>query len=373
MPDYIDARSTPVVDSRGFKLAPQVGVDNMFGQGIQQMMANRRYGQARDDRMAAAQQQQMAEDQRKQEMQLAGMEAELLSTSPENMAATIDQMSESIDNPNVSQHFQNLKKNYAADQEGTMSQIRGRLRGTFPQMIPKATTGKPIVLSPGQVAKDPVTGEEVARGLDRPDEAAKDIRKEVRTRLRSDVGKLSQEANIISTNFEKLSNLTKEISSGNRTAVSQGLVALVKIGDPGSIVKESEMVSALNKADPIAAIGSLLSNKGTREDVIESVLSKVDALDPSRINVNDLMSTANAMISANVPGIQSRYGEALQLGTENLEEAGMKSIFGQQLRKRISDLSTLGMAQEDREAFDWATKNPDDPRSQTILNGLNAR
>lgn len=135
MPDYIDARSTPVVDSRGFKLVPQVGVDNMFGQGIQQMMANRRYGQARDDRMAAAQQQQMAEDQRQQEMQLAGMEAELLSTAPENMAATIDQMSESIDNPNVAQHFQQLKKDYALNQEGTMSQIRGRLRGSFPQML----------------------------------------------------------------------------------------------------------------------------------------------------------------------------------------------------------------------------------------------
>lgn len=173
------------------------------------------------------------------------------------------------------------------------------------------------------------------------DDSIQEIRKETRGGIRKDLTAISKDANTISTNFNKLKNLSTEIETGNRQAVAQGLVALVKIGDPGSTVREGEMVSALNTQNPVAAMSSLLAGKNTTDDVINSVTAAIDPLNPTNVNINDFLNTANALVSANVPNIQSRYASAREAADTNLSEAGVKSLFTSGLEKSITGLSDL--------------------------------
>lgn len=167
------------------------------------------------------------------------------------------------------------------------------------------------------------------------------IQKETRGEIRGVVGDLSKEASVLNTNYEKLQNLTDEMRKGNRAAVSQGLVALVKLGDPTSVVREAEMEAALNKQNPVAAITSLLTEKGTNSSVIGSIIQKIDPLNPANINVDDLLSTANAMLAPNIQSIQSRYGEAKLRADENLTPEGIKSIFTGGIDTRVAGLGAL--------------------------------
>lgn len=163
----------------------------------------------------------------------------------------------------------------------------------------------------------------------------KEIRKEVRSSIGKKLGALQKQASVLDENYGKLNNLTNEIKKGNRSAVSQALVALVKLGDPGSIVKESEMEAALNAENPVAA----LQSKGIDTSVIDSIVRKIDPLNPEAINTDELLSTAKAQMAANVPSIQNQYAEQKELANLNLTEKGIGSLFSPRFEERIGGLS----------------------------------
>lgn len=173
------------------------------------------------------------------------------------------------------------------------------------------------------------------------DENRQKIRAETRSGLRKDLTTISKDANTISTNFNKLKNLSGQIESGNRQAVAQGLVALVKIGDPGSTVRSEEMKDALNTQNPLASVAGLLSNANTSEDVIRSVTASIDPLNPRNVKIDDFLSTAEALVSANVPSIQGRFSTAKESAQTNLTDAGVKSLFTEGIEKTVSGLSEL--------------------------------
>lgn len=169
---------------------------------------------------------------------------------------------------------------------------------------------------------------------------------ELRKELRSETGTLQKQASTLKSNYEKLTNLTSEINKGNRTAVAQALVSLVKLGDPTSVVKDSEMEAALNAENPLAAIGSILKNTDAETaGVVQSFVRKIDPLSPDTVNTDELLSTANAMLSPNVGTILGAYDLAKSRGKERLSEGGFSSIFGQErddLFSSLRDLSPRG-------------------------------
>lgn len=218
-----------------------------------------------------------------------------------------------------------------------------------------------------------------------------EIRKETRGGIRKDVGRLSQEAGTIESNFKKVQNLAKEIGKGNRISVTQALVGLVKLGDPGSVVSGKEVGDALNQESPLAAFAQLMTSKGVDNNITQSILSRIDAKNPDNIKVEDLLSTADALVSANVPAIQQRFAEAQELGGQ-LTEKGRSSLFTKALTNRISGLSNLKPApvegQQPRaaaaqatssnqpvnqQALEWANNNPNDPRAAAIKQRLGVR
>lgn len=181
---------------------------------------------------------------------------------------------------------------------------------------------------------------ELVAGFGGEDKNLLEIRKETRKSVRDQLKDVSKQAGVITTNFNKITGLIEEVSKGNRTATSQALVAIVKLGDPGSVVKLEEMVGALNTQNPIAAITDLLRGQGHSENVINSVTATIDPLNPRVLKVDDLLNTANKLVSANAPVIQESFGIARE-NAETLSESGRRSLFTKGLTKRVAALSQL--------------------------------
>lgn len=171
--------------------------------------------------------------------------------------------------------------------------------------------------------------------------AATEIRKEVRGAIRTDLRSISKETGTITSNFNKIQNLAGEIRKGNRLAVAQGLVSLVKLGDPTSVVSATEMATSLNAQNPISAVSDLLTGKGVSSNIVNSIVTKIDPLNPSNINVDDLLDTARVSVNAFVPQIQRRFEGAQESARGNLTEEGIRSLFTQSLTNTITGLSEL--------------------------------
>lgn len=219
----------------------------------------------------------------------------------------------------------------------------GQIAGVLPDTptskylgMSKDETRANFLLPSGEVISEPIAGATAG-----DDENSMEVRKEVRKDLRTRINTVEKDSEVLQANFNKITGLSEKIRGGNRTAVAQGLVALVKLGDPTSVVKDSEMIAALNNTSPVAAVASLLSSKGASEDVSDSILKKIDPLNPFNINVDDLLATANTLVLANVPGIQERFAGIEETAKSNLKESGIKSLFTKSLRDRVTGLSGL--------------------------------
>ena len=155
-----------------------------------------------------------------------------------------------------------------------------------------------------------------------------EIQKETRNELRSGLTDIKKQAGDMYTNYSKLENLGEEMRKGNRSAVAQGLVALVKLGDPGSVVKEEELKMALGAQSPVAAVVDALRGAGVDGGVITAIQQSLDPLNPGTVNVDQIIATADAMMLPNIENILGAYDVANQRGTELLSEQGYNSIFG---------------------------------------------
>lgn len=177
--------------------------------------------------------------------------------------------------------------------------------------------------------------------------------KELRKELRDNTTKLETEARSLKTNFGKLKNLAEEMRGGNRSAVAQGLVALVKLGDPGSVVKEEELKQALGAQSPTAAVADLLRGKGVDDGVANSIIQSLDPLNPAAVNVDQVLSTAEAMLKPNVETITTAYNAAKDRAGQQLTQGGFNSIFGsrQGLFDELSGLSFGSETQAQPQAF----------------------
>lgn len=162
-------------------------------------------------------------------------------------------------------------------------------------------------------------------------------RKEIRASVRKQVSSIRKEEGILTTNFKKIRELGDEIDKSNRSAVSQALVALVKLGDPTSVVRPSEAAAALNNPSILAA---LFTDAGTDQSIVDAAIRAIDPLNPGVLRKGDIIATADALVLASVPSIQSRFGDAKTEG-ENLLKSTFKTIFSGRLEKRVNALSDL--------------------------------
>jgi len=172
------------------------------------------------------------------------------------------------------------------------------------------------------------------------DETERDIRKETRGRISKQLDVVRKDAKRVEENFGKVKNLVANIKTGNRIASAQAIIALVKIGDD-STVREGELKTALANVTPQAAVFDFLVGEGVTADVARSVSVSFDPLNPDTMKVQDILDTADSLVLAQVPSIQSSFAESEELGETNLTKSGFRSVFSKTLTNRIGALSDL--------------------------------
>lgn len=171
--------------------------------------------------------------------------------------------------------------------------------------------------------------------MKRETELSGKVQEETRGEIRSGVAALENQAGEIKSNFSKLENLAERVRGGDRTATSQLLVALVKLGDPGSVVKESEMAAALNTPNPVA----YLADKGVVDPgLMDTILATVDPLNPKTVNIDSVLATGRALVASNAPVIQEKYNRYKERG----KFAGSETIFSKGRDALFSSLPSIG-------------------------------
>ena len=173
-----------------------------------------------------------------------------------------------------------------------------------------------------------------------------DIRKELRAGLRNNFDSIIKEESAITTNYKKIQGLLGEVGKGNRTAVAQSIVSLVKLGDPGSTVSGQEMVAALNNQDPTGAFTNLILSTGASEEVKQAILNSFDPLNPNTFSVDNFQATADRVLESQVGSIQSRFNDFSTQGRSNLSQQGLDSVLPKGLQSRIDKLSDLMVKRE---------------------------
>ena len=278
---------------------------------------------------AQARSQENARQQKMQQMMILGRVAEQVRALPEDQRGLFVQQN--------APQLQAIGINPAGVgdlSDASLDRFISTNRAIFPRAAPA-----PIKVSETERLIDPRTGQVLVEPSTTVNE--RDIRKEVRSSVGQQIKDIKSQASTIKSNFAKLENLSGEISKGNRTAVAQGLVALVKLGDPSSIVSEREAAAALNNPNPVAAFVGMLQGKGVKDDVVQSVAARIDPLNPDNVNVNDLLSTASSLVQANVPVLQDRFAAERLRADENLSPAGIKSLFDANTESLVQGLSDL--------------------------------
>jgi hypothetical protein len=318
-----------------------------FGAGVQGRGGQFLSGLEETRQAQAAEQKSLSEERRKSMLQDIAVGSDLLERGRTEGAINLfrDRLQAIKDlggDPTETQDT--LNDLLAGNVDKVKANLKDVVRGAqIRELLPETSASKFIEIRDGKALFQTPTGIEAQdiKGLGLGPQAPEEIRKETRGEVRKQVGSIDKEVNVIRSNWTKLNNLAGEIRKGNRQAVPQALVSIVKLGDPGSIVSTNEMRGAINAEDPISAVFNLLTSKGVDSDLSQSIASKIDPLNPDNIKVDDLLATGRATVSAFIPSLQERTASAEEQAKNTLTPAGTRSLFTESFRKRIAGLSEL--------------------------------
>jgi hypothetical protein len=216
-----------------------------------------------------------------------------------------------------------------------------------------------------KIAKLNLESDAIRQKLGEPNANMGEIRKEVRANTGKTFRTLEGMVGAVESSFDKFDSLTKQIEGGNRSSVVPAIVALVKLGDPSSVVSQTEVLSSLNPQDPMGSLASALAKGGAGTDVINSVMTKLDVTNPENISVSDLRAVGESMLKSSVRSIANTYDGAYQLANENLTPEGFKSVFIKNLPDRLSAINSL--------TFGAQQGGDKDARKAELLNALSGQ
>jgi len=220
-----------------------------------------------------------------------------------------------------------------------------------------------------------------AKILEAQEKENQEIWKEMRKDLSTSLKTIDADASDLLANYNKVERLAKQAASGNRAAVPQAIVSLVKLQTPNARINEEQIAVAINSPNPVEEVRRLVSGSGTTQELAVSISGMIDPNNPNQISVDDVMDVAGAMVSANAGSIIDTYNQQKdQAVTGGLPANSIKSVFNETRENRLQRLSEIkdkglsshirNLKGEDKQAYDFAVKNPNDPRSAEILRRL---
>ena len=190
----------------------------------------------------------------------------------------------------------------------------------------------------------------------------------------------------VTTSFNKVVGLEKEMRAGNRGAINAGIMNVARLISPGVVTdRDAAQLSGANTS--IGLMYEFLQGQGVD---MEALLKVYDPSNPETFNVDALMATAKNVTAAAIPSIMSGYSDLESTATNfQAPSAMMRSFFDPESRrmkslKEIQDLvsgnqepSTAPMSQEEIYARaaagtlppgDYSIPDPENPGQMLILN-----
>jgi len=190
----------------------------------------------------------------------------------------------------------------------------------------------------------------------------------------------------VTTAFNKVVGLEKEMRAGNRGAINAGIMNVARLISPGVVTdRDAAQLSGANTS--IGLMYEFLQGQGVD---MEALLKVYDPSNPETFNVDALMATAKNVTAAAIPSIMSGYSDLESTATNfQAPSAMMRSFFDPESRrmkslKKIQDLvsgnqepSTAPMSQEEIYARaaagtlppgDYSIPDPENPGQMLILN-----
>lgn len=165
------------------------------------------------------------------------------------------------------------------------------------------------------------------------------INEETRGRIGKQLTTVKDTVSSIESNARKIKGLTKQIEKGNRGSVAQTIISMVKLGEPNSAVLVAEMEAALNNPALMAGALKAIEDQATTP-ALKALATRIDPLNPENIDINDILSTSNAIVQGQSQSILDNFNDARSQSID-LTEEGARALFAGNISERISNLDGI--------------------------------
>jgi hypothetical protein len=170
------------------------------------------------------------------------------------------------------------------------------------------------------------------------------INEETRGRIGKQLTTVKDTVSSIESNARKIKGLTKQIEKGNRGSVAQTIISMVKLGEPNSAVLVAEMEAALNNPALMAGALKAIEDQATTP-ALKALATRIDPLNPENIDINDILSTSNAIVQGQSQSILDNFNDARSQSID-LTEEGSRALFAGNISDRISNLDGIFQLEE---------------------------
>ena len=149
--------------------------------------------------------------------------------------------------------------------------------------------------------------------------------------------KLNQNVDEITTAYNKVKGLEKEMRAGSRSAINAGIMNVARLISPG-VVTDADARQIAGADTPISAVISALQGRGVDT---EQLLRIVDPTNPDTFDVDQLMAVANSVTAAGIPSIYDAYSDLQRTATDFGANKRFMSAYFNPDSKRMQTLANI--------------------------------
>ena len=177
--------------------------------------------------------------------------------------------------------------------------------------------------------------------------------------------KLNQNVDEITTAYNKVKGLEKEMRAGSRSAINAGIMNVARLISPG-VVTDADARQIAGADTPYNVLLDVLAGRGidTRQ-----LLAIYDPTNPEVFNVDQLMNVANSVTAAGIPSIYDAYSDLQNTATDFGANARFMSAYFNPESKRMQ---TLGRIRDEVSANPMLQESVTFPDLQAAQSAYNA-
>lgn len=149
--------------------------------------------------------------------------------------------------------------------------------------------------------------------------------------------KLNQNVDEITTAYNKVKGLEKEMRAGSRSAINAGIMNVARLISPG-VVTDADARQIAGADTPISAVIAALQGRGVNT---QQLMRIVDPTNPDTFDVDQLMAVANSVTAAGIPSIYDAYSDLQRTATDFGANQRFMSAYFNPESKRMQTLANI--------------------------------